>query len=337
MKRVRRSRPLNGGGESHFLAPSPNVEYVHSGCTLLDLVLGGGWALGRVVNVVGDKAVGKTLLAIEAASNFIRDHPRGRVWYCEAEAAFDEAYAGALGVPVAKIKFRRLDTIEDVAEDLEKCVEWSRSNRAPGLYVVDSLDSLSDRKAMARKIDEQGWHLEKPKMMSEMLRKVVRDLEENRIMLMIISQVRDKIGVTFGDRHSRSGGKALDFYASQIMYLSHIEQISRTYRGQKRVIGVRIRAKNKKNKVGQALRDCEFTIRFGYGVDNLRANLEWLATLKRLEDANLNKRLVDDMLASDNLEVHANWEGTTDTVVGKVWREIETGFLPKRKKYEELR
>jgi len=335
MERVRRSRPNGPGGANYFASPKPNIDFIKSGCTRLNLVLGGGWALGRVVNIVGDKAVGKTLLAIEAASNFLRDYPSGRVWYCEAEAAFDEDYAKALGMPVTKVKFRRYDTVEDVADDLERCIQWSKDHKkAPGLYIVDSLDALTDRKAQTRKFGEQGWHLEKPKLMSELFRTFVRGLEDTRICLMIISQVRDKIGVTFGDKHSRSGGKALDLYASQIMYLSHIGQLTRTLNRQTRVTGVRIKAKNKKNKVGIALRDCEFVIRFGYGVDNVQANLEWLEELGRLDQINLNKITVTALIKTPVDERGGVWERQSDVIVMKAWREVETAFLPKRKKYE---
>ena len=333
MVRIRRSR--EGSGEANYFAsPKPGIRFIKSGCTRLDLVLGGGYALGRVVNIVGDKAVGKTLLAIEAASNFIRDYPKGRVWYCEAEAAFDESYAEALGMPVKRVKFRRFDTIEDVGEDLVKCIQWSKDhNGAPGLYIVDSLDALGDRKAKARAFGEQGWHLEKPKLMSELFKTFIQDLEESGICLIFISQVRDKIGVTFGDKHSRSGGKALDFYASQIMYLSHLNQVSRTIKGQKRVVGVRVKAKNKKNKVGLALRDCEFIIQFGYGIDNVRANLEWLTELGRLEEVHLNKKTAPDLIATRVDERGISWEGVTDVAVRRAWLEIETSFLPKTRKY----
>lgn len=334
MERIRRSRTEEGGDGNYFVAPKLHLRFIKSGCTRLDLVLGGGYALGRVINIVGDKAVGKTLLAIEAASNFLCDYPKGRVWYCEAEAAFDEAYAEALGMPIKKVKFRRFDTIEDVGDDLMKCIQWSKDhNSAPGLYVIDSLDALSDRKAKTRAFGEQGWHLEKPKLMSELFNRFIQDLEESNICLMIISQVRDKIGVTFGDKHSRSGGKALDLYASQIMYLSHLNQVTRTIKGQKRVVGVRIKAKNKKNKVGIALRDCEFIIQFGYGVDNVRANLEWLTELGRLEEVNLNKKTAPDLIATRVDERGSVWERVTDAAVRKAWIEIETSFLPKTRKY----
>lgn len=330
-KRIRRARPEEGEG-NFFLSPSPNVEFIHSGCTLLDLVICGGWALGRVVNIVGDRSTGKTLLAIEAAANFERQYPNGRIWYREAESAFDKGYAEAIGMTLNRVSFRQFDTVEDIFEDLEKRIEWALSHKAPGLYIVDSLDALSDRKAMTRKIDDQGYHLEKAKLMGELFRKLVRPLEEARICVMIISQVRDKINAMFGRKTTRSGGKALDFYASQILYLAHMEKVYKTISGHKRVVGDRIKANCDKAKTGMLpFRQCEFTIRFGYGIDNFRANIEWLMQEKRLSDANLNKQLAEELLHKDI--AIGNWEAVTNSVVVNVWREIETSFIPKRKKY----
>ena len=312
IERVRRSLPEQGG--SYFSRPSKR-ECIKSGCTLLDLILGGGWALGRISNVVGDKAVGKTLLAIEAAANFAAKYENGKVWYREAEAAFDKDYAAALGMPLDRVDFgkRKFDTVEDIFEDMESKIDWAEDHKAPGLYIVDSLDALSDRKEMAREIGEQGYHLEKQKLMGVLFRKLIRRVDETNIHVMFISQVRDKIGVTFGDRHTRSGGKALDFYASQILFLSHIGQISKTVKGSKRVVGVNIKAKCKKNKVGLSFRNCEFPLMFGWGIDDATANINYLKAAKQpIPDTDVDLRVS----------------------VRKHWRSVETSLLPKGRKYQ---
>src|SRR5215469_8559513 len=108
-----------------------NLKFVNTGCTLLNLVIsalgsGGGWPLGRVVNIVGDKSTGKTLLAEEAMANFLLAYPKGKVYYRESEAAFDTAYAKALGLNTDKVDFGPdgedsiWSTIEDVFEDLDR-------------------------------------------------------------------------------------------------------------------------------------------------------------------------------------------------------------------------
>jgi len=107
MKRYRTIEPITerSGGDYFPPATARGLRFIPSGCVLLDCVLGGGWPLGRIVNVVGDKAVGKTLLAIEAAANFVTVYPKGHIWYRQAEADFDEHYARRLGLPVDKIDF----------------------------------------------------------------------------------------------------------------------------------------------------------------------------------------------------------------------------------------
>ena len=94
--------------------------------------------------------------------------------------------------------------------------------------------------------------------------------------LLIVSQIRDKIGVKFGRKITRAGGRALDFYASHIVYLSQLSKIDKTISGIKRTIGIQVKAMPDKNKVSAAYRDVEFPIIFGYGIDDRQACLDWL-------------------------------------------------------------
>src|SRR5258708_16290960 len=109
-------------GGSYFLAPT-EVEFISSGCAVFDCVLGGGWAVRRIVNLVGDKSTGKTLLGIEACCNFVKQFSTiGKIRYVEPEAAFDKSYAAALGLPVDRIAFADDDsihTVEDFHTDLD--------------------------------------------------------------------------------------------------------------------------------------------------------------------------------------------------------------------------
>src|SRR5260370_36692879 len=89
---------------NYFTSSKPH-SFVKSGCTLLDCALGGGWVLGRVVNIVGDKSTAKTALAVEALTNFVRDYPDGKAAYRDAEAAFDQGYSEAMGLPLEKVDF----------------------------------------------------------------------------------------------------------------------------------------------------------------------------------------------------------------------------------------
>ena len=127
----------NGGGR--YFTPPPPLQFISSGCRLLDCVLGGGWPLSRISNIIGDKSTGKTLLAIEATNSFMRQFPQAMPKYRESEAAFDQSYAASIGMPVDKIDFgldRSVNTIEDFYKDLEEYLK--ELDGQPGLYILDS-------------------------------------------------------------------------------------------------------------------------------------------------------------------------------------------------------
>lgn len=323
----------NESGGSYFSSPKTNIEFISSGCMLLDCVLGGGYPLGRIVNIVGDKSTGKTLLAIEACANFAASYPDGMIWYREAEAAFDLEYAGALGLPLDRVVFNGENdflTIEDIFEDLENCLETYKDTK--GLYIIDSLDALSDRSEMSRKIDEGTYGAAKAKKLSELFRRLTRKLSNSNICVLIISQVRDNIGVTFGERFSRSGGRALDFYASQSLWLSQTGTKKRTIKGVERVCGVDIRARCKKNKISMPFRECDFPILFGFGLDDLTANILWLEKTKLLKDDEDSKKLLRSIPSMSD-EEYKDVRTKYAERVKQHWYEIEEQFIPTRKKY----
>ena len=307
-------------GRSYFADSSQRpYEFIHSGSTLLDCVIGGGWPLGRIGNIVGDKSTGKTLIAMEAIANFFLTYPQGRTAYLEAEAAFDEEYADRLGIPVSQIEFEyELDTVEQFFKKLESLCKELEPTKKPALVVLDSLDALSDAAELERGIDDGSYGAGKAKKMSELFRRLVRQIKRTRICLLIISQVRDNIGVTFGKKYSRSGGRALDFYASQVIYLAHLKQLSMTRRGVKRAYGICIKAKCDKNKIGLPFRECEFEIHFGYGIQDLKSCEEFLSTIKYKGNV---AKLTDEQLRE---------------TVREEWSALEQEFLPTETKYPRL-
>jgi recombination protein RecA len=319
----------------------PKIEFIKTGCVVLDCVLGGGWPIGRVSNIVGDKAVGKTLLAIEACANFARQHPEGLIFYREAEAAFDVDYAATLGLPVDRVDFGEegigtiWDTVEEVFEDLSNAIEAAKEAGQPALYIVDSLDALSDSAEMERDIDKGTYGTGKAKMMSTLFRQRIRGLKEARMALVIISQVRDKIGFGFGDKHTRSGGRALDFYASIALWLSLTKTITKTHRGIKRPTGIRVQARCKKNKIAMPHRECEFPIKYAYGIDELPAILDWLDSakaLKELPDFSTREKF-ENHIASLSGKEYSTAMRDVRKVTRRVWREVEKGFIPEQRKY----
>jgi len=310
-------------------------EVFPSGCCLLDQVLGGGWAYSRIANIVGVQSSGKTQLAIEAAVNFLVDNPNGTVVYCEAEAAFDLDYAESLGMPIDQIDFPDLITVEDVFEDLEK--RFDSPNRT--LYIIDSLDALSDRDEQERKIDAGSYAMTKQKKLSEMFRRIVKRLKKSQVTMLVISQVREAIGVTYGDKLKRSGGRALDFYASQVLWLKHIKKIEPQRSGHKRTIGVLVEALCKKNKVGRPFRRAQFPIIFHFGIEELQACLDWLIEEKRTDTLGMTQqdavKLSKKVWQLDDAQYESDLANAKDAV-REVWAEIEKEFDPGRRKYKVI-
>lgn len=313
---IKKRTELEVEEQNSYFEPEGPVEFISSGCTILNCVLGGGFPLGRVVNIVGDKSTGKTLLAMEAATNLLIQYPNAQCRYIETEAAFDTEYAKSLGIPIGKNLHvvRNVNTIEELFSDLASTIERAKKEKVPYLYIVDSLDALSYTNELERDITEGSYGAEKAKKLSELFRRHIRSVFEANICLLIISQVRENIGVTFGDKYTRSGGKALEFYSSQILWLAHLGQEKKQKKGIERVIGVNIKANCKKNKIGLPFRNCEFTILFGYGIDDISATKKWLKKVNR-----------EDLLRE---------EGKYDSVeVLDLWNSIEKEFLPQEKKY----
>ena len=333
------SRMAEAGGGVYFASPSAQLEFVPTGAAIFDCVLGGGWPIGRIVNIVGNKSTGKTLCAIEAAANFANEYPQGKIRYNEVEAAFDTDYAAALGMPIDKVDFvEDCFTVEDLSEDLDEFINDCKDEDSYGLYILDSLDAISDKAELERDIKDGSYGAAKAKKLSEMFRrKLAKNLRDTKILVMIISQVRDNIGVLIGRKTTRSGGKALDFYASIVVYLDHIKQLKVTKKGVERVVGVEIRVRCDKNKISLPFRECKFPIMFGYGIDHVTANLRYLLEVKKLDMVGLEekeaKALAKEVIfGTVTNELRAKVQ-EIDEAVRLAWPQIETTFLPKQSKY----
>lgn len=305
------------------------MRFFSSGCALLDCVLGGGWAAGKVSNIVGDRSSGKTLLCIEAASNYVRTFPSGKVLYIEAEAAFDIEYARTLGLPE-----ERLELVSDIptVEALWRRVEDIIGAKEEHLVIVDSLDALTDEAEVEREIGGATYGAAKAKLLSEGFRKLIRGMGAQQLTLMIVSQIRDNIGATlFAKKTKRSGGHALDFYASQVLELAELSKMKKTVGGIERAIGLNVKATCTKNKVGWPYRDCLVQILFGFGLDDIRAGIEWIAKAKpeALKDLGI------EGLTPENWKRHVAKldRATVAELVSRVWTEVDSQFRPESKKY----
>lgn len=335
-------------GNSYFASSleRTGLEFVSTGCAVLDEVMGGGYVLGRMSNIIGDKSTGKTLLAIEAAGNFLRKYDGGMVRYLEAESAFDKAYARALGMPVDRVEWA--DPVDPKTNKSDRTVEWlfddlnntmGKLRKEPGIYIVDSLDALSDRAELERGISDSSYGAQKAKKLGEMFRRLVGDLERTRMLLIIISQIRDKLNVTFGETKMRSGGHAMDFYATHCLWLAQVETLKRTVNKIEMPVGLGIRGKCKKNKVGLPLRECDFPLLFGYGIDDLTANVEWLieagrdAALEELGFSKAGYKISIANLRNKGGAEMAAMRAKATTVLQREWALVQQTFLPQSSKY----
>lgn len=311
---MRRVKPNKSDDSMYFKNKNKkgSAEFFSSGCTLLDCILGGGWATSRIFNIVGDKSTAKTGLAIEAFANFQLKYPKGEMYFEEAEAAFDRHYGRKLGFPDAVDIMPFSETVEEVFDHLNKI----STGKVPKLFILDSLDALSDKAEQSRGMDEGTYGMSKAKQMSTLFRKLRGQLARTNTTLGVISQVRDKISnVAFGKKQTRSGGRALDFYASQVVWLANLNKRHREVRKLKRAVGVNLKALCEKNKVGRPFRDCNFPYLFEYGVDDTIANSKFLKDHR-----------VDVPLNCSDEELR--------NIVIELWEEIEEGFNPNRSKYD---
>jgi RecA/RadA recombinase len=224
-----------------------------------------------------------------------------------------------------------LETVEELFRELDDLC--NRKHTQPLLYIVDSLDALSDTAEMKLDIDKGSYGAAKAKLLSKLFRQLVRKLASTNITVIVVSQIRDKMNaMPFGKKWTRAGGHAMDFYASHVVYLAQIGMIIKNIKGIKRSVGVRIKANVDKNKVSLPYRNAEFPILFGYGVDDMAASLEWLKVIKEL------KQVGYPALSDKDIRLEAR-RATPDDVaevqayVHKRWYEIEQSFVPARRKY----
>jgi len=318
---------------------APPSRFFSTGCVLLDCALGGGWALGRVANIIGDKSTGKTQLAIEACANFARTVPKGDIHYIDAEAAFDVSYAEVVGLPSGRVLFpgadSPIDTVEAFFEYVEKEV-LEKSKETP-LVILDSLDALSDKAEMDREISKGSYGQGKAKLMGQLFRRLNQRLAKLGACVLIISQARDNIDAAWGKKETRAGGRALDYYAAQFAWLYPRGKITREQGPVKRVVGIDVLAKIEKNKVGSPWREAKYPILFNYGIDDVVAGLEWLAEVEELGAFTDAKTPAAASRAFSKLsdEGYQVERERLAGVVRRIWAKIEGDFAPSRRKYSK--
>lgn len=260
------NKNLGAGTMISFEDGSQDVKVVGSGSIALDMALGGGYPLGRIVEIYGPESSGKTTLSIEAIREV--QHLGKAALFLDLENAFDPAYAKALGVSFDKDKwiFSQPDCGEDAFTILDKFV----SHPDIGIIVVDSIAAMTPRAEMEGEFGESKMGLH-ARMMSQGCRKLVGKIKKSNTLVIFINQIRDKIGVMFGNPETTPGGNAMKFYASQRLRVGKA-QGNKDKAGEftTNIVTVKIT----KNKIAVPHRKAVFHIRYGEGIDTFMETLE---------------------------------------------------------------
>ncbi len=318
------------------------VEFIHTGSHLLNLAASckakkGGFARGRIINLVGDGSSGKTLLALEACAQAFYNIQKRKsklfpkvkkvsIVYNNKEGVMDFPIEEMYGEKFVKgIEWIQSATCEEFGRDYQRRVDKLKEGEFL-LYVADSLDSF-DSSAGKKRVEksiktdkdlEGSYGMEKAKYFSSaFFSHLCTAMLGKDATLICISQVRDNINAgLFGEKSKRVGGKSLDFYTHQVCWLARVKWLKKTFRGKERTYGITVRARFKRNKCAKPMRDVDFDILFDYGIDDKGSIVKYNGWGEgELKDMEENPEHLKDIVQKLEEE----------------WLEIEEHIKPKRK------
>jgi recombination protein RecA len=268
---------------AYFLDGSDNTptdisDFISTGSTVLDLAISnkpnGGIAVGRITEINGLESCGKSLVGAHILAE--TQKKGGLAVYIDTETSVSQEFLEVIGIDSSKMLYVHLETVEDIFETIEEIVYKVRASSKDRLVtiLVDSLAAATTKVELDADFDKDGWATAKAIIISKALRKITQMIGRQRVALVFTNQLRQKLGVMFGDPWTTSGGKALPFHASTRIRLKNKGQIKDS---KKNVIGMTILAQVVKNRLGPPLRKAEFPLYFESGIDDTGS---WLGVMK---------------------------------------------------------
>ncbi|MAH43165.1 hypothetical protein CL614_10730 [archaeon] len=260
------------------VSPTDVTSWISTGSSVLDIAISnrssGGIAVGKITELNGLEGSGKSLVGAHVLAN--TQKKGGIAVYIDTESSVSQQFLEAIGVDISKMLYIQLETVEEIFEAIEHIVTKIReSDRERDVTIlVDSLAAATTKVEMGADFDKDGWATSKAIIISKAMRKITQMMARQKVALVFTNQLRQKLGVMFGDPWTTSGGKALPFHASTRVRLKNAGQIKDT---KKNTIGMKIKAQVIKNRLGPPLRIAEFHLYFDRGIDDYGG---WLTVLK---------------------------------------------------------
>ena len=258
--------------------PTDIKEFISTGSSTLDLAISnrpnGGIAVGRITEINGLESSGKSLLGAHILAE--TQKKGGVAVYIDTETSVSQEFMEVIGLDLGKMLYLHLETVEEIFEAIEEIVTKVRESDKDRCVtiLVDSLAAASTKVEMDADFDKDGYATSKAIIISKAMRKITQLIGREKVALVFTNQLRQKLGVMFGDPWTTSGGKALPFHSSTRIRLKNTGQIKDK---KNNTIGMKMRAQVIKNRLGPPMRHADFELYFESGIDNEGS---WLKVLK---------------------------------------------------------